>query len=75
MKSFNQQERDLLAKDAWEVSDAVAQKNYHEIIKRSDTEFEVKVCVTDEGNEWNDYWEWDSAWTTVEKAMQYCNNS
>lgn len=71
--SFNQTERDLLTNNGWQVGDAVAEKNYHEIIKRSDTEIEVKVAVIDD-DEINDYWEWDSSWTTVERAIQYCKD-
>ncbi len=71
--SFNQTERDLLTKNGWQVSDAVAGKNYHEIIKRSDTEIEVQVAVIND-DEINDYWEWDSSWTTVERAIQYCKD-
>jgi hypothetical protein len=71
--SFNQTERDLLTKNGWQVGDAVAGKNYHEIIKRSDTEIEVQVAVIND-DEINDYWEWDSSWTTVERAIQYCKD-
>lgn len=66
---FTQTERDFLTSNGWEVKgEAVADKGYMKINKLYDEEFEVETLViADEDH--NDYWEWDSSWTTVEKAV------
>jgi hypothetical protein len=39
----------------------------------ADNDFEVEVLITDEPDG-NDYWEFDSEWTSLEKAMlRHCH--
>ena len=66
---FTIEETDLLIKDGWSVTSSFAYKNYHRIKKVQDEEFEVDTLVTDEPDG-NDYWEWDSGYRTLEKAMR-----
>jgi hypothetical protein len=71
-KPFTQTERDLLVSDGWEVSDSSAHKNYHRIVKDGPLCWVETLMIADDDR--NDYWEWDSGWHTVERALQYCKN-
>ena len=67
---FTQEERDFLILNGWEVGRfSVACKDYTKIKKLHDNDFEVEKCMTDEPDG-NDYWEFDSEWTSLEKAMR-----
>lgn len=71
---FTVEERDLLTKAGWEVKQTVAYNNYHKIVKLGDTEIEVETWVDGDAMDNANYWEWDSTWPTVERAVRYCVN-
>ncbi len=68
---FTESEGAHLIANGWEIlpNKHRAEKNYHKIVKQGDNDFEVSVCITDEPDG-NDYWEFDSEWTSIEEAVR-----
>ena len=69
---FTVEERTLLIKAGWEVRCTVAYDGgYRKIIKRGENDFVVESWM-DGDAESSNYWEWDSAHSTIISAINRC---
>ena len=66
---FTQEERNLLTNAGWEVKETVAYNGHRKIIKLFENDFEVEVWI-DGDAESDNYWDFDSEWYSLEKAMR-----
>lgn len=69
---FTVEQRSILTKAGWDVGCTVAYYGYRKIIKLAENDFVVETWI-DGDAESDNYWDWDSAYSTFDEAYNYCN--